>query len=98
MSLSLHFHNRQILETDDTCIFKLQTYATDFQTSDSAATATAMVGGEKTINDVVSCNQETILSNCSSCIGNEVKSILHYAIEEGNIGPFFLFYQFFFTF
>ena len=42
-----------------------------------------MVGGEKTYSDSISINQDGILGDCAASKGKEVKSILHYAIEQG---------------
>ena len=61
----------------------LQTYATDETVSDSASTATAMLCGEKTLNGIISCNQDSIEGNCNSTIGNEINSILQYSIDQG---------------
>ena len=63
--------------------FQLQTYTTDHMTADSAATATAMLCGEKTINDAVCVNQNVSLAECATQAGNHLKSILHHSIEEG---------------
>ena len=60
-----------------------QTYAVDFQTSDSAATATAMLCGEKTNNGVISANSSTLENDCESQHGNEIPSILTHALNAG---------------
>ena len=66
-----------------TLLYDEQTYSVDYQTPDSAATATAMLCGEKTNNDVIAANQNTTLDDCASQIGNEIPSILTHALNAG---------------
>jgi len=61
----------------------IKTYNTDYQTPDSAGTATAFLCGEKTRTGVIGVNQKVQRSNCSTVAGNEINSLLHYGMMEG---------------
>ena len=60
-----------------------KTYSHDFQISDSAATATAMVTGMKTRSGVLSVNQDTARSNCESQEGRGSDSLFELAEAQG---------------
>ena len=60
-----------------------QTYSAEAQVPDSAGTATAFAYGEKTRDAVIGVNENVIFGNCSSMAGNEIRSIVHYAQDEG---------------
>ena len=60
-----------------------KTYSHDGQVSDSAPTATAMVTGVKTRNDVIGFDQTVAVGDCDGAIGHEVKTILEMAEEAG---------------
>ncbi|XP_069106350.1 alkaline phosphatase-like [Argopecten irradians] len=60
-----------------------KTYANDRQTPDSAATATAMLCGEKTNVLALGVNDNVEVSNCSSQIGNELRCITDWFEEDG---------------
>lgn len=60
-----------------------KTYSSNQQTSDSAPTMTAMVSGVKTDEGVISINQNVQRSNYKTVAGNETKTILEYAEENG---------------
>ena len=49
-----------------------RTYSHDSQVTDSAPSATAMMTGVKTINDVVGVNQKVRFGDCASAKGNEI--------------------------
>lgn len=74
--------------TDDyesTTFITEQTYSVDHQTAESAATATALLCGEKTMNSIVACNQQAVYEDCSTAAGNEIPSILTHALNAGQI-------------
>jgi alkaline phosphatase len=58
-------------------------YTVDYVTPDSAATATAILGGQKTHMGVFGLHQDAVFANCSSAAGREINSILHEAHLEG---------------
>ncbi len=60
-----------------------KTYSHDGQVSDSAPTATAMVTGVKTRNDVIGLDQTVAVGDCAAAAGHEVKTILEIAEEAG---------------
>ncbi|APG87504.1 alkaline phosphatase III (plasmid) [Sinorhizobium americanum CCGM7] len=60
-----------------------KTYSHDGQVSDSAPTATAMVAGVKTRNDIIGLNQDAVVGDCEASKGKEVKSIFELAEEAG---------------
>ncbi len=60
-----------------------KTYSHDGQVSDSAPTATAMVAGVKTRNDIIGLNQDAVVGDCEGSKGKEVKSIFEMAEETG---------------
>ena len=64
--------------------FSKQVYSVDYQTPDSAPTATAMVCGEKTLDGIISLSQNAIPGNCTAQIGNEIDSILTHALRAGS--------------
>lgn len=60
-----------------------KTYSHDGQVSDSAPTATAMLTGVKTRNDVVGVNQTVPVGDCPAALAGEVTSIFEMAEEAG---------------
>jgi alkaline phosphatase len=60
-----------------------KTYSHDGQVSDSAPTATAMVSGVKTRNDVIGVNQTVPQGDCKAALANTVKSLFEMAEEKG---------------
>lgn len=60
-----------------------KTYSTDQQVSDSAPTSTAIVTGVKTDEGVLSVNQNVRRKDYQSVKGNEAKSLLEMAEENG---------------
>ncbi|WP_058322220.1 alkaline phosphatase [Sinorhizobium sp. GL28] len=60
-----------------------KTYSHDGQVSDSAPTATAMVTGVKTRNDIIGLNQDAVVGDCEASKGKEVKTIFEMAEEAG---------------
>ncbi len=60
-----------------------KTYSVNQQTSDSAPTASAMVTGVKTDEDVLSINQNVVRGDFRTVTGNETKTILEMAEESG---------------
>lgn len=56
-----------------------KTYTHDAQVADSAPTATAMVTGVKTSNDMIGVNQTTKLNDCAGSIGKEVMTAFELA-------------------
>ena len=64
-------------------ISAFQTYSTDYQTADSAATATAMLCGEKCENNVIALSQFANAGDCASQQGTQTPSIMTLAMEEG---------------
>ncbi|KPF73943.1 alkaline phosphatase [Brevundimonas sp. AAP58] len=61
----------------------VRTYAHDAQVSDSAPTATAMVAGVKTRNDIIGLDQTVALNDCIGSRGREVQSIFAVAEAAG---------------
>jgi alkaline phosphatase len=61
----------------------VRTYAHDAQVSDSAPTATAMVAGVKTRNDIIGLDQTVALNDCAGSRGREVQSIFAQAEAAG---------------
>lgn len=61
----------------------VRTYAHDAQVSDSAPTATAMVAGVKTRNDIIGLDQTVALNDCAGSRGREVQSIFAVAEAAG---------------
>lgn len=60
-----------------------KTYSTNQQTSDSAPTMTAIITGIKTDEGVLSVNQNVVHGDYTTVKGNEVKSLLEMAEENG---------------
>ena len=60
-----------------------KTYSHDGQVSDSAPTATAMVSGVKTRNDVIGVNQTVSVGDCAAALAGEVTSIFELAEAAG---------------
>ncbi|MBB5747153.1 alkaline phosphatase [Brevundimonas variabilis] len=61
----------------------VRTYAHDAQVSDSAPTATALMSGIKTRNDVIGVNQNARVSDCASARGTETATLLDFARSSG---------------
>ena len=62
----------------------------DKQTSDSAATATALMCGVKTNFGTVGVDASVTRGNCSAVTGHQLTSILHWAQDEGYISIVFV--------
>ena len=60
-----------------------KTYSHDFQVSDSAATATAMVSGLKTRSRFLGVSSEASYGNCASVAGTEADTLFEMAAENG---------------
>lgn len=60
-----------------------KTYSVDYQTADSAATATALMTGAKTKNDVIGLTATVEPGTCAGAKGNELKSVLEESHEAG---------------
>lgn len=60
-----------------------QTYGSNKQVADSAATATALLCGVKANWYTFGVDDSVLKNNCTAQHGHEVKSILHYSQEEG---------------
>ncbi len=60
-----------------------KTYSTNQQTSDSAPTMVAMVTGVKTGDGIISLNQNARRNDQNTVAGNETKTLLEYAEEDG---------------
>lgn len=60
-----------------------KTYCVNYQVSDSACTATAILSGIKTNFGVLSMNANVPLNNCSAEMDNGVDSIFKYAQRAG---------------
>ncbi|GFS04515.1 alkaline phosphatase [Elysia marginata] len=60
-----------------------KTYNVDQQTTDSAASGTAFLCGVKTRTGVLGLSGRAFRSQCSTAQGNQVESILNWAIAEG---------------
>ncbi|GFO46069.1 alkaline phosphatase [Plakobranchus ocellatus] len=60
-----------------------KTYNVDSQTTDSAASATAFLCGIKTRQGVLSVDGRAVRGNCSKMAGNEVESIMNWALAAG---------------
>ncbi len=61
----------------------VKTYSVNQQTSDSAPTMTAMVTGVKTKDGILSIDEDVVHSDQSTVAGNELKTLLEIAEEEG---------------
>lgn len=61
----------------------VKTYSANQQTSDSAPTMTAMVTGVKTKDGILSYDEDVIHSDQASAAGNELKTLLELAEDEG---------------
>jgi alkaline phosphatase len=61
----------------------VKTYSINQQTSDSAPTMTAMVTGVKTDDGVLSYDEDVVNGDHSTAAGNELKTLLEMAEEEG---------------
>ena len=83
--------NRSFIHSFIICIV-FQTYAADFQTTDSAASATAILCGIKSNEGTVGLTDECFNSVCASEKGNEVESILYKAQRAGGLIIHFLKY------
>ncbi len=60
-----------------------KTYSTNQQTSDSAPTMTAIISGVKTDEGILSVNQNVVHADYRTVKGNETKTLLEMAEEEG---------------
>lgn len=60
-----------------------KTYTTDYQTPDSAGTATAMVAGVKTRSGVLSVNKDVVRGDCAASLTGTVETILEQAEAAG---------------
>lgn len=60
-----------------------KTYSTNAQTPDSAPTATAMMTGVKTKNDVIGLDDNALVADCSTHAGNEVTTVMELAEAAG---------------
>ncbi len=60
-----------------------KTYNTNQQTSDSAGTMTAMIGGVKTRAGLISVDQTSLRADCASSLGKSIPSFLQQAEELG---------------
>jgi alkaline phosphatase len=60
-----------------------KTYSTNAQTPDSAPTATAMMTGIKTKNDVIGLDDDALVADCSTHAGNEVTTVMELAESAG---------------
>ena len=63
--------------------FPLQTYNQDFQTPDSAGTATAFLCGIKTNKGVLGLDARSRKNDCGSAEGTSIESIAHLSIAQG---------------
>jgi alkaline phosphatase len=61
----------------------VKTYAHDAQVPDSAPTATSMVTGVKTKNDVIGLNKDAVLGDCEASKGKEVTTLFELAETTG---------------
>jgi alkaline phosphatase len=61
----------------------VKTYSVNQQTSDSAPTMTAMVTGVKTKDGILSIDEDVVHSDQATVAGNELKTLLEMAEEEG---------------
>ena len=61
----------------------VKTYSVNQQTSDSAPTMTAMVTGVKTKDGILSLDEDVVRGDQTTVAGNELKTILEAAEEEG---------------
>ena len=64
----------------------VQTYNTNQQTPDSAATATAFLSGEKAQAGTLGVNQHVTRGHCQTEANNHLKSILHHSHDAGKEG------------
>ena len=60
-----------------------KTYSHNFQVSDSAGTAVAMVSGIKTLSGVLGVNSSVSYGNCASVPGTEVETLFELAARAG---------------
>lgn len=60
-----------------------KTYSHNFQVSDSAGTAVAMVSGIKTLSGVLGVNSSVSYGNCASVPGTEVETLFEMAARAG---------------
>nr|XP_039270472.1 uncharacterized protein LOC120345128 [Styela clava] len=58
-------------------------YTLNSQAPDSAGTGTALNTGVKTNSKMVGLSGQAVHNNCSSSIGNEIKTILEYSADQG---------------
>lgn len=63
-----------------------KTYNIDYQTTDSAASGTAFLCGVKTRSGILGLGGRAMRSQCSTTEGNQVESILNWAMAEGKSG------------
>ena len=61
----------------------VKTYAHDAQVSDSAPTATALLTGVKTRNDIIGLDQTVALNDCAGGQGREVRTLFEQAEQQG---------------
>lgn len=61
----------------------VQVYTVDRKTPDSAAAATAFLAGVKAQLGTLGVNQNVAREDCEAVKGNEMKSLIHYAMDEG---------------
>jgi len=83
-------HQNGKLGADEDLVFDLfphsglsKTYSVDYQTADGAATATAMMTGTKTKNDVVGLTASVEPGTCFGSKGQELKSVLEESHDAG---------------
>lgn len=61
----------------------VRTYAHDAQVSDSAPTATAIMTGVKTRNDIIGLAHSVVVDDCAGARGHEVRTLFEQAEERG---------------
>lgn len=61
----------------------IQTYTTDYMTTDSAASATAYLCGVKTKYQALGVDNNVVLKDCSTVEGARVTSLLDWSLAEG---------------
>ena len=66
-------------------IFQFQTYATDAQVTDSAASATAFMCGEKNKIGVLGLNQKVQRGDCNNTMANRMESFLTKSVNAGEV-------------
>lgn len=86
-SLSGRFRNQGMTD----CSIRFQTYATNYQTPDSAATATAILSGVKTKAYMLGLHEGAELIDCESHKDAELDTIVQWSQKEGNIDYHFIF-------